>query len=338
MTTILGSLRRKALAPTLTDVGFAARGFPVLPSAVSRRLEAVPQSVVVGFEWGVDPAGTWDLERRLEMVEPELRGFAYEGATMASVVLDAMSGWRGNRTRDLLVGPGRPHLFLAYIGIGFAMARLPRPLWRSVVPDLEGVPYHPTMSWLAVDGYAFDRAYFDTRRWVDEQYTPPTYPWAGRPDYFPRAVDQGVGRALWFVHGADVHSVAEAVGRFPSARQADLWSGVGLAAAFAGGAAADELVTLRRAAGGHADQLALGSVFAATARTVSGTVPEHTGTATAAFAGLDVAGAAAVADATAVTEADAADGPVPAYEMWRTAIRERVTLPGAAPLTLRRAG
>ena len=58
------------------------------------------------------------------------------------------------------------------------------------------------MSWFVVDGYGFDRAYFDTRRWVDEQYLPKPYPWAGRPQYFQRAVDQGIGRALWFIRAA----------------------------------------------------------------------------------------------------------------------------------------
>ena len=77
---------------------------------------------------------------------------------------------------------------------GFAMARLPRPLWKKVMPDLTGSAYYPAMSWLAVDGYGFDRAYFDTRRWVDEQRAPAPYAWEGSPDYFLRAVDQGIGR------------------------------------------------------------------------------------------------------------------------------------------------
>jgi len=85
--------------------------------------------------------------------------------------------------------------------MGFAMARLPRPVWKKILPDLTGDPYYPVMSWLAVDGYGFDRAYFDTKRWVDEQRVPKPYPWAGAPDYFPRAVDQGIGRALWFICG-----------------------------------------------------------------------------------------------------------------------------------------
>jgi hypothetical protein len=89
------------------------------------------------------------------------------------------------------------------------MARLPRPLWKKVLPDLTS-RYHPTMSWLAVDGYGFDRAYFDTERWVDRQEIPASYPWQGSPEYFPRAVDQGIGRALWFISGGDPAKVSAA--------------------------------------------------------------------------------------------------------------------------------
>jgi enediyne biosynthesis protein E2 len=184
-----------------------------------------------------------------ELVEPELRGFAYEGAAMAAVVRDAMTGYRTRRTEELLTGPARPHLFLSYIGIGFAMARLPRALWRTAFPGLDGLPHHPTMSWLAVDGYAFDLAYFRTRHFVYRMERPRPYPWLGRADYFPRVVDQGIRRALWFVHGADVHEVARTAARFDAHRRADLWSGVGLAAAVAGGAPEEDLYVLRRIAG-----------------------------------------------------------------------------------------
>ncbi|MGW5259499.1 DUF1702 family protein [Microbispora sp. NPDC004025] len=320
MSTLSGSLRRLVLAPSLLDVTFAARGFPGSPSEVTRRLETIPQAVVCGFEWGIDARDQWEVERRLSMVEPELRGFAYEGATMAFTVLDAMGGGRGHRTRDLLLGPGQPHIFLTYIGIGFAMARLPRVLWRKVMPDLGGSPYYPTMSWLAVDGYGFDRAYFDTRRWVDEQRLPSPYPWEGSPDYFPRAVDQGIGRALWFIHGARVGDVATAVRRFASHRQADLWSGVGLAATFAGGCDADTLAVLRREAGEHAPEVAQGVVFAAKARSYAGFVPAHTEVATAALAGLSVRDAVALADDSEVAPDPSAS--VPAYELWRGRVRE----------------
>ncbi|HEX4814650.1 MAG TPA: DUF1702 family protein [Nonomuraea sp.] len=315
MSTLLGSLRRLALAPSLTDVTFAGRGFAVTPSALTERLEAIPQSVVVGFEWGIDARDQWEVERRLAMVDAELRGFAYEGATMAFTVLDAMAGGRGHRTRDLLLGPGQPHIFLAYIGIGFAMSRLPRPLWKKVLPDLDGTPYHPTMSWLAVDGYGFDLAYFHTRRWVGEQRVPTAYPWQGDAGYFPRAVDQGIGRALWFVHGGQVAGVSAAVRAFAGHRQADLWSGVGLAATFAGGCPAGALAALREEAGENRGELAQGSVFAVKARHYAGCVPEHSAAAVSVLAGLSTAAAVALADDTAVRPGESARGP--GYELWR---------------------
>jgi enediyne biosynthesis protein E2 len=326
MPTALGSLRRLLLSPSLAEVTFAGRGFPVEPSAATRQLEAVPHAVICGFEWGIDARDRWEVERRLSLIEPEQRGFAYEGATMAFTILDAMGPRRRrHRTRDLLLGPGQPHIFLTYIGIGFAMSHLPRPLWKKVLPDLSGSPYYPTMSWLAVDGYGFDLAYFHTAKYVAEQRVPAPYPWQGAPDYFPRAVDQGIGRALWFINGGQPVDVAAAVGQFAGHRLADLWAGVGLAATFAGGCGADGLATLRGAAGEHAAELGQGSVFAAKARVYAGYVPAHTEVGTAALAGLSATAAATLADDCLVAEADA--GAVPAYELWRRQVAARLTAP-----------
>ena len=322
MSTILGSLRRLAFAPSLAEVGFAGRGFSITPTDATRRLETVPQAVVCGFEWGIDTRSLWELERRLAMVEPELRGFAYEGATMASTILDAMGFKRGHRTRDLLRSSGEPHLLLAYIGIGFAMSKLPRVLWKKIMPDLTGLKYFPMMTWLAVDGYGFDLAYFHTADYVDNQRVPAPYPWQGAPDYFLRAVDHGIGRALWFIHGGQPLAVSAAVRRFAAHRQADLWSGVGLAATFAGGCDAEGLSALRRQAGGHHPELAQGSVFAAKARSYAGHVPAHTGTATVALADLTVPAAVALADSFRAADTDS--GPVPQYELWRRAVRARL--------------
>ena len=77
MATALGALRRLVLAPSLADVTFEKRGFPVAGTAAAHRLEAIPQSVICGFEWGIETRGQWELERRLSLTTPELRGFAY---------------------------------------------------------------------------------------------------------------------------------------------------------------------------------------------------------------------------------------------------------------------
>lgn len=318
MPTLFGSLRRLVLTPKLRDVTFAARGFPTQPTEATERLEAIPQSVIIGFEWGIEARDQWELERRLALVDTEQRGFAYEGAAMAYTVRDAMGG--GNRAKDLLLGPGHPHIFLTYIGIGFAMARLPRPLWKKILPDLTGSPFYPTMNWLVVDGYGFDLAYFHTKKWVDEQRRPAPYPWQGYPDYFLRAVDQGIGRALWFIHGARPVEVAEAVRKFDAERRADLWAGVGLAATFAGGSDRDGLAGLVRDAGEYAPDLALGSVFAITARTFSGFTPPHSTEAVEVLTGVSTEDALTVAGTTAVDPEDT--GPEPQYEVWRRRIRD----------------
>ena len=322
MSTVLGSIRRLVLSPSLAGVSFAGRGFTVTPTAASRALEAIPQAVVCGFEWGIDGRDLWDLERRLELVDAEQRGFAYEGATMALTVRDAMAAGRGTRARELLSGPGRPHTFLTYIGIGFAMARLPRALWRGVLPDLSGTPYFPTMSWLAVDGYGFDRAYFATGEVVDRQRRPAPYPWQGNADYFPRAVDQGIGRALWFIHGGVADDVSAAVRAFAPERQADLFSGAGLAATFAGGCDEASLRALLHAAGGLWPHLAQGAVFAAKARDFSGFVPAHTATALHALTGLSVSAASVLADDVSLNLPGVAGEPD--YESWRRQIRDHL--------------
>ncbi|MBY8851152.1 DUF1702 family protein [Saccharothrix longispora] len=322
MPPILGGLRRFALTPELRSVTFAERGFPAAGTPAAEHLESIPQAVICGFEWGIEQRTLWDVERRLATVSPDLRGFAYEGAAMAYAVRDAMAGGKGTRTKELLEGPGLQHLFLTYIGIGFAMARLPRPLWRNIMPDLEGVPFFPTMSWLAVDGYGFDKAYFHTAQVVDGQRPFKPYPWTGRADYFPRAADQGVGRALWFIQGARPEEVAAAVAAFPEARRADLWSGVGLAATFAGGCPAEGLTRLVALAGEHADEVALGAVFAGTARTAAGHVPEHSALAVEALTGGSVEEAVMLAATVAVEPGDVGPGDSPAYELWRERIRE----------------
>jgi hypothetical protein len=327
MPSLLGSLRQLVLAPRLSTVTFAERGFPGAVSPAADRLEAIPQAVVCGFEWGIAGRSLWEVERRLELVEQEQKGFAYEGAAMAFSIRDAMAGGRGTRTRELLFGPAAPHLLLTYIGIGFAMARLPRRFWGTIIPDLTGSPYYPTMTWLAVDGYGFDLAYFHTDRYVEQQQVPPAYDWQGCPDYFPRAVDQGIGRALWFIHGADAKAVAAAVGRFPAARRPDLWSGVGLAATFAGGCSADGLAELCTASGEHWPHLGVGVIFAVKGRDLAGHVPAHTALAAEVLLGLSVPGAAAIADRTeAESNGVDAGGAEPVYEQWRNRIRTHLTV------------
>jgi hypothetical protein len=181
-----------------------------------------------------------------------------------------------------------------------------------------------------LDGYGFHQAYFKTEKYVRQQYQDQDFPWPGREyrGYALRAMDQGIGRALWFIHGGEVHAVATAVERFAPQRRADLWSGVGLAATFAGGASATALEYLAQAAGEHGGHLAVGSVFAAKARDHAGFVPSHSADAVEVLTGRTVAAAVEIADRTTVPHT----GPesVPQYEVWRERIRAELRLPSVS--------
>ncbi len=111
-------------------------------------------------------------------------------------------------------------------------------------------------------------------------------------------MDQGIGRARWFIGGGRTPDVAAAVRRFASHRHADLWSGVGLAAASRGGDGL-ALEELSREAGPHTAALAQGAVFAIKARAHAGYVPPETRTAATALTGLPVEAAVALADGAA---------------------------------------
>jgi hypothetical protein len=203
---------------------------------------------------------------------------------------------------------------MAHIGLGWALARLPRFRWPTTELD-------PVLRWLVLDGYGFHQAYFRTRRYVRDRFQHTGFPWPAGGWYAPRVIDQGVGRALWFVGGADTGVVAELVESFPAQRRADLFSGAGLAATYAGGAGETELRAFFERAGEFRPQVAQGCAFAAEARRRAGLEVPHTEIAAQVFCGMTADRAATIAiknrPAAAVT------GELPAHEVWRQCIADQ---------------
>ena len=138
--------------------------------------------------------------------------------------------------------------------------------------------------------------------------------------YALRAFDQGLGRSLWFVRGAEVERVIEMVGTFECERQSDLWSGVGLACAYAGGADDASVEALRAGAGPFAPQLAQGAAFAAKARERAGNTSANTEKACRILCAMTAGAAAEITDAALIGLPP--DGDVPAYEVWRRRIAD----------------
>jgi enediyne biosynthesis protein E3 len=309
-----GRTRRRLFMPDRSEVSLVKRGFADTGPAKRENLERIGNTFLDGFSYGISGSGYAEIESALETVTRDFRGFAYEGCAMALALRDGLVSFRP-WIRTFLNGRGGDHVYMVYVGVGWAMARLPKVRWRAIYPD------DALLSWLALDGYGFHQAYFHTTRYVEQQYQASIA--VGRPrDYANRAVDQGIGRALWFVCGSDASAVAATIERFPAARRGDLWSGTALASVYAGGAEPGELDTLVQLAGDYRPHAAQGAAFGAKARVRAGLVTPATELGAKAWCAMTAEEAAAASD-DALAEVDETGGEVPAYEAWRGKIRDR---------------
>ena len=285
----------------------STRGFSVDRPEVVERLEAIGRHFAWGYNHALRSCDLGVLARELATRSSDDAGFVYEGAAMGLVIADWMTP--GRRMFEAYVnGPARPHEYMAWVGLGWALARLP------VSPISALSRYRNLNKWLALDGYGFHEGYFNWRRSVVGHRRPRRLTADAA-----RVFDQGLGRSLWFVRGANPGSVAAAIAAFDAARHGDLWAGVGLAASYAGGAAPTALRTLLDRAGPHAAALAQGVVFAAQARRLAGNPVAHTELACAELLGLSLIAAADIALQTLPT----GDDSLPAYQHWRLAIQQR---------------
>lgn len=234
---------------------------------------------------------------------------------MALTLLDHLMPWRignlGSRLQSFLVGPGAVHIYMVHVGAGWAFARLP---WRIRWPPQW---LDPLLGWLAVDGYGFHQGYFAWPRYIRKQIRP-----ANLSGYAGRVFDQGLGRSLWFVEGATVPQIVHTIAEFAPGRHADLWSGVGLACAYAGGVDEEQIINLRSAAGPFLSCLAQGAAFAAKARQRAANPAPHTDLTCQLFCGIAADTAASITDHALTNLPE--DGREPAYEVWRQRIQSEL--------------
>jgi enediyne biosynthesis protein E3 len=315
LTSVLRALRRKILTPNDSATRLDVRGFNEKSPAARELLETVGKMFLTGYGHAVEARTTAEAEERLEQIPTQFRGFAYEGAAMGYAVLDGLPFGGSGNVAKFLAGRADAHVYMVYVGIGWAMARLPRFRWPNSA-DLD-----PLLLWLVHDGYGFHQAYFKTRRYVHEQYQEPAFPWPGGPHggYADRALDQGIGRAMWFIGGTDPNVVADMIDKFPEHRRSDLYSGAGLAATYAGGVDPEELRVFAERAGAYRPQVAQGSAFAAEARVRAGLVIPHTHVATEVLCGATPEEAARICKETR-PDHSVVEGELPAYEVWRQRI------------------
>ena len=340
----LKQLRKYLFGMSLEEGSVERRGFEGGERQVREHLSRVGYVFLRGYNTallnGVDGLG-----ERLGRIPLEMQGFAFEGAAMALALLDYFTPWKRYRVRSFLAGAGANHPYMIHVGIGWALARLPagrsangrigewarrrlyrplapsppRPLAHSpprpLAPSLMG--FDPLLGWLAIDGYGFHEGYFHAPRYFEKKAQPRL------SAYGKRVFDQGLGRSLWFVKVADVGRIVTKINEFAPSRQADLWSGVGLACAYAGGIERAGYERLRSAAGSYAPQLAQGVAFAAKTRQRAGNLVPHTELACEVLCGRSAHRAAEVTDITLSNLPS--NGAEPAYEVWRQRIQAHFT-------------
>jgi hypothetical protein len=314
LSNVWGALRRRILTPNVSATSLAVRGFHEKTPEARELLERVGRTFLEGYAYAAEARVPTDAEAKLEEVPRQFRGFAYEGAAMGFAVRDGLPFGNRRHVSGCLAGRGDAHIYMVYVGIGWAMARIPKFRW----PKPEDTD--PLLRWLILDGYGFHQAYFHTKKYITEQYQDPQFSWPGGAHqwYANRAIDQGIGRAMWFIGGTAPDLVADMIDAFPEHRHSDLWAGAGLAATYAGGGDESELRLLRDRAGVHRPQLAQASAFAADARVRAGLVIPHTGIATQVFCGTTPEEAQRISES--VRPDPTVQGEQPAYEVWRLRI------------------
>src|SRR5262245_34302210 len=207
--TLAPRLRRLIFGISPDEATFRKRGFHSSDEQSRAHLEKIGCVFLDGYHLALEESNILALGSRLDETEPLFRGFAFEGAAMALAILDCLTPWKRNRLRTFVEGPAANHLYMAYVGAGWAMARLRRNIDRAL-QDLD-----PLLGWLAVDGYGFHEGYFDSISTIRRRKVPRRF-----SGYSLRAFDQGLGRSLWFVRGADVRGISETIAEFEPARRA----------------------------------------------------------------------------------------------------------------------
>ncbi|MCA9186647.1 MAG: DUF1702 family protein [Pirellulaceae bacterium] len=312
-------LRNQLLAIGARETTFQRRRFESGAPRTRAHLENVGAHFLIGYHMALHNPRQVDV-KSLDNIVPLFRGFAYEGAAMALAVHDGLT-FNGRRFWEVFsASHGDDHIYMMHVGAGWAMARIPWLRWRmtwylSHFDDL--------LRWLLVDGYGFHQGYFHPQRYL---YAMRHDRAIGARGYQARAFDQGLGRSLWFVTCANPRRISAIIGNMAQERHADLWSGVGLAATYAGGVSAEILDELREIAGTQAIHLAQGAVFAAAARHRAGNVVPYTFDACRLLTGLSVEDASDVAEQARLGLPQSLESHQPAYEGWRGAIRQRLAM------------
>lgn len=272
----LKPVRKQILGLSLSEATFKIRGFEEGHEAQDR-LELVAKTVVQGYNTAIEHGLGKDLAAIITTVDQELKGFFFEGVAMGLYTLDIFSVSKKSKFWEFIQGIGSKHEYMSYIGSGLACAIFNRPFDKLLKKA-------STTGWLALDGIGFYYAMFKTKKALLDFYIPKEIK---RDPFYLERYDNGVGRALWFYAAGEPEKIANTIDTFSPERRGAIWSGIGLAATYAGGVSFEKLEQLKVLSKEYVLQLGQGAVLAIHTRFTAGNENDYVNLASKALVGVE---------------------------------------------------
>lgn len=251
----LSFIRKTLLSLSPREALFERRGFVPIDPIVQGKLEQVIRIFIEGYNASLELDGE-ELAKALNAnYSDQSVGFAYEGVGLYLGLLDLLLPGKKSRLNAFCTGIGARHEYIISVGAGFALARVPygAKRLRNYMKRLD-----PLLAWCLADGYGFHEGIFKHQSYIDQQQEIPEV----LDPELHQLFNSGIGRSLWWVKGADPKRIKPAINKFPKARRPELWCGVGLACAYAGGIRKENIPALLHAAGTYASDFLSGIPFA----------------------------------------------------------------------------
>ena len=311
-------IKSRALSVSTDEVRLERRRIDPKNAAAKEQLENVGVAFLEGYHCALKDLDARDLVYSLEQGPARLRGFSYEGAAMAIWLLDATSIFSKHRWERFYSLASISQPYIVHVDVGWGIARLP---WAKRNPEAYLRRFDPMLGWLALDGLGFHEGYFHTSTWIRDPSRRTHY-----SPYANRVFDQGLGRSLWFVDGTDIDRIAATIESFDPDRRDDLWSGVGLACAYAGQYSEKELHSLMDYAQMHLPSFRQGISFGAEARVLAQLDDENTERACQTVCCMSAEQAALWTRKARTAVQHSPESSIrPRYELWRLRMQECLT-------------
>ncbi|HEX8027720.1 MAG TPA: DUF1702 family protein [Vicinamibacterales bacterium] len=223
-------VRNLAFRLSPSEASFARHAFPGASSPSRAHLEYIIETFISGFNAALDSSDDAELTNQLDVSYPQpFLGFAYEGVGLWLAISDLFKPWtKVSRLASFTKNVAPHHDFIAMVGAGFAVARMPFGVRRL---EAYQEKLDPFTAWCVADGVGFHDGFFHWRKYQSGRQQSPAYLNPQNRALF----DAGVGRSFWWVYGAEPAAIAAAIGRFDAPRRAEMWTGVGTALAYAAG-------------------------------------------------------------------------------------------------------